>query len=71
MYLTIQNAEQYVGKTITAKRGGLFHHYPLKVFKYPDGTYGYSDRAGVGMLVPDEKETFNTVWFDTVLESEE
>ena len=65
MLLTTKNAEQYIGKTLDCTKR-FFHHYPLFVFKCNDGTYGYRDRCGTCMLVPNEKDTFNNVRFDTV-----
>jgi len=65
MYLTTQNAHRYVGKTLDAKRR-LFHHYPLTVHKR-NGEYYFSDITNTWMFVPDEKDRFNTVWFDDVV----
>ena len=35
MYLTPENAKDYVGMKLYADRS-IFHYYPLTVFQYPD-----------------------------------
>lgn len=75
MLLTTKNAHQYVGKTLDCKKKKrFFHHYPLKVVKRKDITgkdrYYYIDVTGTMMYVPDETDTFNSVYFDTVEEIE-
>lgn len=64
MYLTKQNAEMYVGKTLRCRGKGWFHHYPLTVKKRNDGSYCYVDRTGTAMPVPDESDKVNSVYFD-------
>lgn len=64
MYLTTENAGQYVGKTLDCRKR-TFHYYPLRVVKYPSGYY-YVDRLNTMQRVPTEKDIFNTVWFDMV-----
>ena len=61
MYLTPENAKNYVGMKLYADRS-IFHCYPLTVFQYPDGAYATKDSAGVCSLV--SNELFNQVWFD-------
>ena len=66
MYLTTQNAAQYKGKTLDAIKR-FFHAYPLTVVKR-DGAYFYRDKTGTLMRVPEERDAFNNVWFDFVVE---
>ena len=61
MYLTPENAKDYVGMKLYADRS-IFHHYPFTVFQYPDGTYATKDSAGV--CSPVSNVLFNQVWFD-------
>lgn len=67
MYLTTENAEQYMGKTLDCHKR-MFDHYPLRVQKLPDGRYIYVDRVGTGTLVPEPEDRFNAVQFDFVVE---
>ncbi|MDE5995112.1 MAG: hypothetical protein K2G60_06330 [Oscillospiraceae bacterium] len=64
MRLTQQNAHQYVGKILCCNSKGMFHYYPLTVKQRDNGQFYYIDRNGVAMAVPDESDTFNTVYFD-------
>ena len=61
MYLTPENAKDYVGMKLYADRS-IFHCYPYKVFQYPDGTYATEDRHGI--CSPVDNDPFNQVWFD-------
>lgn len=61
MYLTPENAKDYVGMKLYADRS-IFHYYPLTVFQYPDGAYATKDSAGV--CSPVSNDSFNQVWFD-------
>ena len=67
MYLTTENASEYVGKTLDAK-----HHilgaYPYKVIQTPSGEYLVVDRAGVGVKVAEPNDLFNAIYFDIVLD---
>ena len=64
MYLTTENAAEFLGKTLDAKvRMG--HYYPLTVGKYPDGSYYVQDKVVVYMPVP-QKLDFNSPYFDIV-----
>lgn len=67
MYLTTENASEYVGKTLDAK-----HHilgaYPYKVIQTPSGEYLAVDRAGVGVKIAEPKDLFNAIYFDIVLD---
>ena len=69
MYLTIQNAEIYLGKTLYAYKP-LYHHYPLVVKQFNDGRYYYKDLTGTCIPVPDKADLFNKVYFDYALEAE-
>lgn len=66
MYLTQQNARQYLGKTLDCDRR-LFHHYPLEVVVNRNGEYCYKDATGTYIRVPDEQDAFNSVYFDYTL----
>lgn len=61
MYLTPENAKDYVGMRLYADRS-IFHYYPLKVFQYPDGTYATED--AIGVCSPVSNIEFNQIWFD-------
>ena len=61
MYLTPENAKDYVGMMLYADKS-IFHYYPLTVIQYPDGSYATKDRIGVCSPVSSIK--FNQVWFD-------
>lgn len=61
MYLTPENAKDYVGMKLYADRS-ILGCYPYMVFQYPDGTYATEDRAGICSLV--DHDQFNQVWFD-------
>ncbi len=61
MFLTPENAKDYVGMKLYADRS-ILGCYPYTVFQYPDGTYATEDRAGV--CSPVDKDLFNQVWFD-------
>lgn len=61
MYLTPENAKDYVGMKLYADRS-IFHYYPFTVFQYPDGTYATKDSAGV--CSPVSHIRFNQIWFD-------
>ncbi len=67
IYLTTENASEYVGKTLDAK-----HHilgaYPYKVIQTPSGEYLAVDRVGVGIKVAEPNDLFNAIYFDIVLD---
>ncbi len=67
MYLTPENAKDYVGMKLYADRN-IFHYYPLTVFQYPDGTYATED--SVGVCSPVSSDRFNQIWFDRVERAE-
>ena len=67
MKLTKQNASQYVGKTIDADKR-LFGDYPFYVTQFPNGEYIYIGSCGVCQKVPDEKDKFNSVYFDKIID---
>lgn len=61
MYLTPENAKDYVGMKLYADRS-ILHYYPITVFQYPDGVYATKNRVGV--CSPVSNEPFNQIWFD-------
>ena len=69
IYLTTENASEYVGKTLDAK-----HHilgaYPYKVIQMPDGEYLAVGKAGegVGEVVAKPNDLFNAIYFDIILD---
>ena len=63
MYITPENAHEYLGKTLDAHHR-LLGAYPYTVIQYPDGMYATKDRCGV--CSPVSNDRFNQVWFDTV-----
>lgn len=62
MYLTPDNAPEYLGRKLYATRP-LLGVYPYEVIKWPDGTFGVKDRVGICM--PISNDPFNQVWFDS------
>ena len=66
MYLTVQNAEKYLGKTLYSNKP-RFHYYPLIVKQFNNGRFYYRDSTGTCIPVPDEKDLFNSVYFDYAL----
>ena len=67
MYLTTENASEYLGKTLDAKRH-ILGAYPYKVIQTPSGEYLAVDRAGVGVKVAEPNDLFNAIYFDIVLD---
>lgn len=63
MYITPENAHEYLGKTLDAYNRKL-GVYPYTVIQYPDGMYATKDRCGV--CSPVSNGRFNQVLFDTV-----
>ncbi len=61
MYLTPENAKDYVGMKLYADRS-ISLGYPYTVFQYQDGTYATEDSAGI--CSPVSNILFNQVWFD-------
>ena len=70
MRLTKQNAHLYEGKTLGAHKRTMSHH-PLTVQRNKQGELIYFDCAGVGMIIPDEKDLLNAVYFDFVVGEEQ
>ena len=66
--LTTENAHEYVGKYLIGK---LWHHWPLEVRRLDDGRYAVVDSIHTMMLVPDEKDRFNAIYFDKAFSSRE
>ena len=72
MRLTIQNCEEYIGKTLDSYRR-LHHHYPLTVICGKGRIYGepiIRDAIGTCFPVPDETDLFNRVDFDFVAQEQ-
>ena len=63
MYLTPENASDYLGKELNASKS-IFHYYPIIVIQYPDGSYATKDRVGVCSPISNIK--YNQIWFDIV-----
>ncbi len=63
MYLTPDNASEYLGKKLDASTRRL-HYYPLEVIQFPDGEYTVKDSVGVCSKVDGDK--FNQPFFDIV-----
>ena len=61
MYLTPENAKDYIGMKLDADRR-ILGCYPYMVFQYPDGAFATEDRAGI--CSPVDRDPFNQVWFD-------
>jgi len=40
-YITVENAENFIGKVVDCKRR-LLHYYPLKIGKNSEGKYNYT-----------------------------
>ena len=67
MYLTTENASEYLGKTLDAKHR-ILGAYPYKVIQTPSGEYLAVDRSGVGVVVAKPNDLFNAIYFDIVLD---
>lgn len=66
MYLTTENAAEYVGKVLDLKRRRI-GQYPQTVGRLPDGTYYHKYiETGVCAPVPVPADLANAVPFDTV-----
>ena len=70
MYLTKQNAHLYEGKTLDAHKH-ILGAYPYTVQRTTQGELLYFNRAGVGIVIPDEKDKFNAVYFDIVIDRDD
>lgn len=66
--LTTGNAHEYVGKYLIGK---FWHHWPLEVRQLDDGRYAVVDSTHTMMLVPDEKDIFNAIYFDESFSNKE
>jgi len=62
MFLTPENAKDYVGKKIDANKC-ILHYYPLTIFQFSDGSYGVEDCVGVCFRITEK------VYFDKILEN--
>ena len=62
MFLTPENAKDYVGKKIDANKH-ILHYYPLTIFQFSDGSYGVEDRVGVCFRITEK------IYFDKILEN--
>lgn len=62
MFLTPENAKDYVGKKIDANKR-ILHYYPLTIFQLSDGSYGVEDRVGACIRITEK------IYFDKILEN--
>ena len=62
MFLTPENAKDYVGKKIDADKR-ILHYYPLTIFQFGDGSYGVEDRVGACFRITEK------IYFDKILEN--
>jgi hypothetical protein len=62
MFLTQENAKDYVGKKIDANKR-ILHYYPLTIFQFSDGSYGVEDCVGVCFRITEK------IYFDKILEN--
>lgn len=65
MYLSTANVQEYLGKTLDARKK-ILGAYPYKVIQTPSGEYLAVDRAGVGLRIAEPKDRFNQIFFDIV-----
>ena len=65
MYLSTANMQEYLGKTLDARKR-MLGVYPYKVIQTPSGEYLAVDRAGVGLVIAEPKDKFNQIYFDIV-----
>lgn len=67
MRLTQENAHLYEGKKVDANVR-RFHYYPLEVRQF-NGQYTVKDSVGVCMQIPSEKDLFNRIDFDFIVQN--
>lgn len=65
MYLSTENAHEFLGKTLDSKKR-ILGSYPYKVIQTPSGEYLAVDRAGVGIVIAEQRDKFNQIYFDLV-----
>ena len=65
MYLSTANVQEYLGKTLDARKR-ILGSYPYKVILTPSGEYLAVDRAGVGLVIVGQRDRFNQIYFDIV-----
>ena len=65
MYLSTANAQEYIGKTLDARKR-ILGAYPYKVILTLSGEYLAVDRAGVGLRIAEPRDRFNQIFFDIV-----
>lgn len=65
MYLTTENAESYIGKTLDSKNH-ILGAYPYTVIRTKNRELLSVDRAGVGIVIAQPNDTFNAIYFDIV-----
>ena len=65
MYLSTANAQEYIGKTLDARKR-ILGVYPYKVILTLSGEYLAVDRAGVGLVIAESRDRFNQIFFDIV-----
>ena len=65
MYLTTENVQNYISRTLDAKKR-LLGVYPYTVIQTPSGEYLAMDRAGVCLKIAQPNDIFNAIHFDIV-----
>lgn len=65
MYLSTANMQEYLEKTLDARKR-ILGSYPYKVILTPSGEYLAVDRAGVGLVIAEQRDRFNQIYFDIV-----
>lgn len=68
--LTKENAHLYLGKKLYSNRP-ILGYYPYTVRLNKLGKIACFDSVGVGIVIPDEKDLFNAIWFDFVEDDKE
>lgn len=57
MYLSTANMQEYLGKTLDARKR-ILGSYPYKVILTPSGEYLAVDRAGVGLVIAEQRDRY-------------
>jgi hypothetical protein len=65
MYLSTENVQEYLGKTLDSSKR-ILGSYPYNVIQTPSGEYLAVDRAGVGLVIAEPRDRFNQIYFDIV-----
>lgn len=74
MKLTQENAHKYFGKKVDAETPEKrhFHYYPLEVTRFKnsdDDRYIIKDSVGVCQIIPSERDTHNSIYFERIVEN--